>query len=55
MKVIKLKILKLEFFNPEYLKICISSLLKDKQKLVLSKKINGNISKTKEGELRKAK
>ena len=41
----------LVFFNPEYLNICISLLLKrdTKKTWVEIKKINGNISKISEG------
>jgi hypothetical protein len=41
------------FFRPEYLKICISSLLNNlrKKNWVAIKKIKGNISKIIEGEL----
>jgi len=57
----KVKILKIEiiikFFNPEYLNICISLLLKSliKKNCDAMRNINGNISKTIEGVFIKAK
>ena len=52
--ILKIEII-LKFFNPEYLNICISLLLKSfiKKNCVVNKKIKGNISKIIDGEFKR--